>query len=165
MTEENERKINDCRLELNNISNWINKNNMHSNVRYLVAYSVVKASGTIEIIFKSMIYDLLAENVKLETQNYLTKMVIDSSCNPNTGNMSKILEQIDSDRKSGFDRIIKETTRGTEQKADLNSLVNLRNDIAHGRTIGSTINTVKRYFESGVAILNMLEKVLSDSSE
>ena len=160
MTDDNIRKISDCKLELNNIREWINKNNLHSNVRYLVAYSVVKASGTIEIVFKSMVYDLLAENASLETKSYLTRMIIDSSCNPSTGNIGKILEQINVDKKKAFDINIKEAPEGMEQKANLNSLVSLRNDIAHGRSIGSTINTVTKYFDSGVEVLNILDAVL-----
>lgn len=157
MTDENERKIDDCCNELTNIKSWIDKNPLDSNVRYLAAYAVVKASGTIEVVFKSMIYDVLADKVKLETQNYLTKMVIESSCNPSTGNMSNLLDQLDTQRKIKFNNMIK----GKTEKSDLNSLVSLRNDVAHGRTMNSSINTVKKYFESGVFILEKLEESLN----
>lgn len=156
MITEHLRKIDDCRIELNNIQQWINANRLHSNVRYLVAYAVVKASGTIEIIFKSMMCDFLSDNVKVETQTYLNKMLVDSSCNPSVGNMLRMLEQIDAERKENFN----DKTRGIRQKGDLNSLVSLRNDIAHGRTINATIRTVKQYFESGINILDILDKIL-----
>lgn len=160
MIEEYERKLTDCRVELTNIRQWIDGNKLNSNVRYLVAYSVMKASGTIEVVFKLMIYDFLAENVKEETQYYLTKMVVDSSCNPNTNNMSKMLEQIDTARRTIFDNRVK----GTQQKGDLNSLVVLRNDLAHGRTVNATINNVLKYYESGVYILNLLDEILSNAT-
>lgn len=156
MIAENTRRLDDCKLELDNIRVWINSNPLHSNVRYLVSYAVVKASGTIEIVLKSMVYDYLAEGAKIPTQAYLTKMIVDSSCNPNTHNISRMLEQIDATKKTSFESEIK----GSAQKGDLNSLVNLRNDIAHGRVISVTIGTVISYFESGRYILEKLEQVL-----
>ena len=157
---EYERKLDDCRIELRNIHQWIDANKMDSNVRYLVAYSVMKASGTIEVVFKLMLYDFLAENAKEETQYYLTKMIVDSSCNPNTNNMSKLLEQIDTVKRAVFDNQVK----GIQQKGNLNSLVVLRNDLAHGRTINATINNVTTYFESGVYILNILDTILKSTT-
>lgn len=156
MIAENVRKLDDCKSELNNIISWINKNPIHSNVRYLVSYAVVKSSGTIESVFKSMLYEYLADGTAPSTQAYLTKMIVDSSCNPSTGNIFRMLEQIDGELKEGFEDLIK----GIQQKADLNSLVNLRNDVAHGRVISVTIATVNNYFDSGRYILELLEQIL-----
>lgn len=156
MRTEYERQLNDCSTEISNIKSWINANTLDSNIRYLVAYSVVKASGTIEIVFKQMMYDALSDGAKEEAQTFLEKSIIDSSCNPNTGNISKMLEKSDSSRKALFDNIVK----GKQEKSDLNSLVNLRNDIAHGRTISTSINTIERYFQSGRWILQELENLL-----
>ena len=156
MTEEHKRSLQDCTDELNKIKMWIDKNPMHTNVKFLVAYAVIKSSGTIEIVFKSILHSFLSEDYKKETQTFLEKNIIDLSCNPNTGNISNLLGQIDAERKAEFDKKIK----GTQQKVDLNSLVGLRNDIAHGRDINQTINTVRRYFESGVKIINIMDSLL-----
>ena len=95
MKQEYQRKIDDCAVELSGIKTWIDHHQMDTNVRYLVAYSVVKASGTIELVFKQMLYDFLAANSISETQHYLSMMIIDSSCNPTTGNISKLVGQAD----------------------------------------------------------------------
>lgn len=160
MTEECLRKLNDCRDELTNIRRWINRNQLDSNVRYLVSYSVIRSSGAIEQVYKQMIYDFLSNQAKNETQYYLEKQIIDSSSNPSVGLMLKMLEQFDIQRKELFDSV----TKNTQEKGDLGSLVNLRNDIAHGRTNNPSINTVLRYFESGVVILNKLEAVLGGAT-
>ena len=125
-------------------------------MKYLVAYTVVKASGTIEIVFKSILHVFLAEGSKAETQLFLEKNIVDLSCNPSTGNIERLLEQIDNERKQSFSS----RTKGIQEKTDLNSLVSLRNDLAHGRSINVSINVVQRYFESGVKILSMLEAEL-----
>lgn len=150
------RIIEDCRDEIRKIETWINANPLESNVKYLVSYAVIKASGTIEIVFKRVIHSFLANGSKVETQNYLEKCIIDSSANPKTGMIEKYIEQFDSNRKDAFNNSIK----NTQEKADLNSLVSLRNEIAHGRDISTTIATVKKYYESGVEVLNILDSLL-----
>ena len=47
--------IADTRGELDSIRKWINDGNQFdSKTRYLISYAVVKASGTVEVIFKNM---------------------------------------------------------------------------------------------------------------
>ena len=157
MNTDETRKINDCLTELKSIKTWIDKNPLDSNTKYLVAYSIVRSSGSIEQVFKQLVFEFLAEKSKQETQYYLEKQIVDSSCNPNVGNMLRIMEQVDIQRRKRFDDL----TKGTQERQDLGSLVTLRNDIAHGRTNNPSINNVIRYFEAGVAIVNQLDQILS----
>lgn len=151
-----QRIIDDCSEELTAIRKWISKNPIDANIKYLVSYSVVKASGTIEFVFKQMIFDYLSVNANNRVKKYLEKHVIDSSCNPTTGAITKIVEQFDGQLAASFISII----NGIREKGDLNSLVELRNDIAHGRTNNPTIINVIQYFKSGVHILNVLYGLL-----
>lgn len=156
MNMENARSIEDCRDELRKIETWINKNPLDSNVKFLVAYAVVKSSGTIEVVYKRIIHSFLSEGSKKETQSFLEKSIIDASSNPTTGLMEKYIEKFDSIRKENFSNSLK----NSQEKTDLNSLVSLRNDIAHGRDISVSISIVKKYYESGIKILNKLEDLL-----
>ena len=157
MKQEYQRNIDDCRTEITNIKTWIDQNPIDTKVRYLISYAVVKTSGTIELIFKQMVYDFLAVNAISETQHYLSTMIVDASCNPTTGNISRILSQADGHKSSAFDAQV----NGSQDKVNLNSLVSLRNDLAHGRTNNPSINHVKTCFESGVSILQILDGVLN----
>ena len=143
MNSEHRRYINDCFDELDKIKNWIDKNRLDTNVKFLVAYAVVKASGTIEIVFKSILHEFLSEGCKEETRYFIEKNVVDNSCNPSVDNIKNLLDRVDSDRSKSF----VELTKGTRQKGDLSSLVKLRNDLAHGRDINTSIIEVKRYYE------------------
>lgn len=156
MNNDQKRQLDDCANELVKIREWINKNQLHSNIKFLVAYAVIKSSGTIEIVFKSILNSFLSEKCKEETAKFIEKNVVDNSCNPSTGRMSEFLGQFDTKRKDDFDS----KTKGIEEKNDLNSLVSLRNDIAHGRDIHVSIDTVKKYFESGRKIVEMLDGLL-----
>lgn len=116
--------------ELQEIRKWINadKNRFDTKTKYLIAYSVIKASGSIEVVFKQIIYDYLTREAGEKTATYIEKMILDSSCNPNTGNMSNLLQNISSEWKEQFDALVKESGK----KSKINSLVQLRNDFAHG---------------------------------
>ena len=145
--------IADTRGELDSIHKWINDGNQFdSKTRYLISYAVVKASGTVEVIFKNMIYNFLIVGANEKAKGYLEKAIIDSSCNPNTGNM---LQNISSEWKTLFDQQVKQSG----EKDKLNSLVQLRNDFAHGDSISVSIDTVIKYFDSAVKILNILDNV------
>jgi len=89
-------KLDDAKSELKEIRKWINsdKNKFDSKTRYLISYSVIKASGTIEVVFKHLIFDFLSIGALEETKTYLEKMIVESSCNPNTGNMSNLLQSV-----------------------------------------------------------------------
>ncbi len=150
--------LDDTRCEIYEIRKWINsdKNKFDSKTRYLISYSVIKASGTIEVVFKHLIFDFLSMGTQEDTKNYLEKMIVESSCNPNVGNMSNMLQSISNERRDIFDAKVKESG----YKPQINSLVQLRNDFAHGDSINVSIDTVITYFEASVEVLKILENVL-----
>ena len=49
--------------------------------------------------------------------------------------------------------------KASGEKDKLNSLVQLRNDFAHGDSIAVSIDTVIKYFDSAINILNILDEV------
>lgn len=150
-----ERLLLDCENELNQIKEWVDNNILDSNVRFLTLYSVIKSCSTIEVITKRLIYNYLSQNGNAAANKYLEKAIIDSSTNPKTGNIEKILQQIDNSLKETFHNQINEP-----DKINLNSLVRLRNDFAHGSNVNESINTVVNYFQSGKHILNQLNNIL-----
>ena len=150
--------IDDTRQEISNIKDWINKgrNQLDSKSKYLIAYCVIKSSGTVEVIYKNIIFDYLIIGAQTETRVYLEKKILDSSSNPNTGNIGDLLQNVSSSWKDQFDQDIKEGNI----KSDLNSLVQLRNDFAHGKNIHISIDTVLRYFESAEKVLYILDNIV-----
>lgn len=45
---------------------------------------------------------------------------------------------------------------------DLNSLIQLRNTFAHGNSINESIDTIIGYYESGMLVLEELDKVINN---
>ncbi len=148
--------LRDCEVELNSIQQWIHSNRLDSNVRFLTSYSVIKACGTVEYVFKQIVYDYLSSGANEEAKTYLNKSIIEASFNPSTGQMYRILEKINSDWRVGFENLIK----GSSQMGQLNSLVKLRNSFAHGSAITASINDVKNYYNAGIWILEKLCEVM-----
>ena len=91
MTGNNIQSIQDCQSELTNIKNFISKDPLGSMVRYLVSYSVIKSCGTIEIVFKDIIYNHLIKNANQEAIAYFSKNVKESSSNPKIDNICSLL--------------------------------------------------------------------------
>ena len=149
--------LRDCEVELNSIQQWIHSNRLDSNVRFLTSYSVIKACGTVEYVFKQIVYDYLSSGANEEAKTYLNKSIIEASFNPSTGQMYRILEKINSDWRVGFENLIK----GSSQMGQLNSLVKLRNSFAHGSAITASINDVKNYYNAGIWILEKLCEVMA----
>lgn len=152
-----ERLLQDCTIELNNIQQWISNHNLDSNIRFLTSYSVIKACGTIEIVFKQMIYDYLASGANDEAKAFLNKSIIEASFNPSPGQIYRLLEKINVAWKQDFERSIS----GTNQKGQLKSLVELRNSFAHGSVITASMNDIKNYYDAGIWILGKLDETIN----
>lgn len=150
----------DCKVELNNIQQWITNNILDSNVRYLTSYAVIKACGTIEYVFKQMMYDYLSNGANNEAKNFLNKNILEASFNPSPGQMYRILEKINLSWRRNFEREI----GGTNEKGQLKSLVDLRNSFAHGSAITASINDVKIYYNAGVWVLEKLSSVMQSNT-
>lgn len=161
------RKLDETTLELEEIKTWINQNKhrMENNVRFLISYAIIKSCGTVEVIFKNILYSHLAQNANPEARNYLCGMILESSCNPNTGSIEKMLDSMKADWRATFsDKIKPEYNNSINLKSDLNSLVQRRNDFAHGGNATISIESVIKYFSSGKTILHILDSVVSDTN-
>jgi hypothetical protein len=149
--------LNDCYDEMKKIKTWIDSNKIHSNVRFLVSYSVIKACGTIEFVLKQMIFDLLiAGGANEEAKNHFSKHILEASFNPSCGQIIQILSTINPTAKQAFETVI----HGTTKKGDLTSLIELRNSFAHGNSIAASIDDVIKYYDSGNWVLERLYIVL-----
>lgn len=156
MTGDSIQSIQDCQSELATIKNFITKNPLDTMVKYLVSYSVIKSCGTIEIVYKDIIYTHLIKNANSEAIAYFSKNIKDSSSNPKFDNICYLLKQINTNWNSTF-----KNTATDIDKQCLNSLVDLRNQLAHGNSITSTIDNIITYFNSGCNILNVLDSIVA----
>lgn len=86
--------------------------------------------------------------------------IIEASSNPSFGNMKKFLEEFNGVKANSFDQRL----AGSDLKGQFGSLVTLRNDVAHGRSINVSINTIYTYWQAGLAVLNVFDEVLAEEN-
>ena len=152
-------KLDDCSDELEKIKARINKDQFDDMVKVLQRYAIIKACGTIEYVVKTMIADHVDAGCGPELQNYISVNVRESSTNPTTGNISNLLGEFSSAGwKKSFDNAL---TSHNEEKASLNSLVQLRNDFAHGKSPTIGIIGIIKYFNHARTIVSLVEIALS----
>lgn len=156
MTGNNQFLINDCKDDLDRIDEFIISDPLNSLNSYLISYCVIRACGTIEMVVKNIIFDHLIIGATQETINYFEKDILESSWNPNCGAIQKILDKINPNWSAKF----QQDTNGIKEKGDLKSLVNLRNQFAHGQKITATISNVKDYFNGGCRIVEILDNIV-----
>ena len=152
-------QLDDCSRELQIIETHINNDKFNSLNPFLISYAVVKACGSIEVVYKNLIVDIIAVGSTTEAKNYLEKNIRNSSSNPTTGNIQRLLQDLNSTWAQQFEAQIK----GKDEKGSLSSLVSLRNDFAHGRSVTASIGNVKQYFEDAKTVLTWLESIVCGS--
>lgn len=159
MNGNNKETIEDCKEELEKIKKYICDNPLSSICQYLISYSVIRACGTIETIIKNIIFDRLSIGANQEAINYFEKQILESSWNPSCGKIQNILDIINSNWSQSFQA----ATKNTKEKSDLSSLLNLRNDFAHGQKITATIDNIIDYFEGSCNIVICLVNIIEQS--
>ena len=157
MTGDYESRLKDVLQELISIREWVNKNKSNVFAKYLISYAVIKSCARIEVLVKEILYNFLTEKSNEYAQSFVSSYIIDSSDNPSTGKIAKFLESFSGEMKEKFDAKLKEFS---SVKSDLNSLVTLRNNFAHGRDITATIDTIIHYYISGIKVIFILQQIL-----
>lgn len=130
-------------------------------VPYLTKYSLIKACGTIEIAYKAIIADYCSKYSKKQVKTFLTNKVRESSSNPSYSNICGILADFDDDWKSDFKEQIKNNPNFTRLQTSLKSLVDARNDFAHGGNPSVSFFDVVNYYKDSRKIIETLDDIVS----
>ena len=152
--------IADCQSEFAALSILIPQMGMASPVgRYLTHYSLIRACGTIEYSFKTILADF-HQNMSPQLSTYIDNKVRSNSCNPSYQNILSMLGDFDDNWKNNFKNQINAHPDKDRLLASLNSLNVNRNSLAHGH--GSTVpfSDIKVYFDDAVQVISILDSVV-----
>ena len=128
-------------------------------IPYLTKYAIIRACGTIEYSFKTIIADLHTGSPQV--LNYIDKTIRSSSMNPSLDNISRTLKQFDDNWKTDFKNKLNTHEHSDRLKTSLNSLNSARNSFAHGQTSTATFENIKSYFEDAVVIIDIVDAVVN----
>lgn len=127
--------------------------------RYLTHYSLIRACGTIEYSFKTIIADF-HQNMSPQLSTYIDNKVRSNSCNPSYQNILSMLGDFDDNWKNNFKNQINARPDKDRLLASLNSLNVNRNSLAHGHGSIVPFSDIKLYFNDAVQIINILDSVV-----
>jgi RiboL-PSP-HEPN len=156
------RILDDCDVDLKAVKSIIDSLGYTSNiVPYLNRYAIIKACGTVEVAFKSIITDHCSKRAKKQVKSYLSRRIRNSSSNPSSDKICELLGDFDKDWKKDFKDKLKSHSKYSSLTTSMQSLVDARNDFAHGGSPSVTIADVISYFSDFREVLVILDSIIS----
>ncbi len=153
--------LEDCKVDVDNVKSIIDSLGISSSITpYLSKYSVIKTCGAIEIAYKSIVADYCCHRSKQQVKNYIDYYIRESSSNPSYHNIVKILSSFDKRWATDFVDLVKEHPRSDQLQTSLQSLVDARNDFAHGGDPTVSIDDVIIYFQDSYEIMTLLDSII-----
>lgn len=127
---------------------------------YLTKYAVVRGCGAIETAFKAVIADFCSYGGKAQVKHFINRRVREGSANPSLHMIQKFMADFDPSWTPAFEALLKQEANRQQLTMSLKSLVNARNDFAHGGNPTVTINDVVQYFQHSVRIIEILDTIV-----
>ena len=129
-------------------------------VPYLTRYSIIRACGAIETSFKSLIADYCSYRSKKQVKTFIDLRVRGTSSNPSYDNICRLLKAFDSNWHIDFKNEINNHPRKNNLMTSLQSLVNARNDFAHGGHPSTSMSNLITYFKDSKEIIEVLDQTI-----
>ncbi len=156
-----ERILNDCQSELNNIGKIIIRLGVFDNViPYLTKYVLIKACGTIEQSYKTIIADCCEKGQSPQVQTYIRSKFRESSRNPSLTNIHNSLIEFDPKWNNKFKSRLRRRRNATKLRTSLKSLNAARNDFAHGGNPTISFKSICDYYDDALIIVKILDRVV-----
>lgn len=118
-------------------------------------YITVLVSGYLEVSVQSTL-DLYAQKRSSPSVASFVSDRLEGFVNLNSDRIGQLLGAFDSSWRESFETFLDE-----EKKAAVNSVVGLRNTIAHGRDTGVTLGSIQRYYQQCDLVVSFIENLCS----
>jgi RiboL-PSP-HEPN len=158
--QEAQNNIDRCVAELQRIYHLIEGHGTSPIVPFLTNYSIVRACGTIEFCFKTVISDSLSGH-STQIANYIDHTIRNSSMNPSKSNICSTLKKFDEEWNTKFKNQLKNHEHSDRLNSSIDSLNSLRNSFAHGDPLSSSFDDIRNYFKDSVIIIKILDEIVN----
>lgn len=161
MKTELQDQINTCTNELHDIDTKIASLPFFDpTTMYLTNYALIKASGTIEYVYRSIVADYFSSYPIHQIHTYLEKTVRSSSMSATYSNMCKLLGNFDDIWNKNFKKAVDNHPDKQRLLDSSQSLVNNRHTFAHGRTPTATFSDIQNYYNDAIILINIFDSVV-----
>lgn len=153
--------IHECTTELNEIAQRINGLPSLDKMRlYLTNYALIKACGTLEFVFRSIIADFFDQSPLIQIHTYLEKTVRSGSMSATYDNMSGLLGKFDDSWRNNFKSLVQQHANSQRIISASNSLVANRHLFAHGKAPTASFNDILQYYQDTLELIQILDTVV-----
>lgn len=153
--------LNDCDSELDEIKLILKKiGRFDQQVSYLTRYSIILSASSLELFYKKLITDKCEAGGSSQLRFFLGRKFGKSPINLKYDSLCRSLTDFDKNWNSHFKDNLCKLKSADEWKTSLDSLIDLRNEFAHGGRPTVTFTDIKTYFKHSRRIMNVLERSL-----
>ena len=157
-----EEVLNRCKADLEQALAGINGVGKSSLIApFITKFAIIRACGAIEIAVKSIVVDYCTKDSNLQVKNFISKKIKEKSLNPSFKMICNVISDFDKEWKEKFKSEVESLTEKTKLLVSLQSLVDARNEFAHGGNPGSSIEDILAYFNDGCQIIQVLDDIIS----
>lgn len=161
MKSELQNLINECTAEIDDIGLRIAAMpTLDKGIRYLTNYALIKASGTAEFVYRSIVADYFSALSNSRIDTYLDKQIRKGSMSAKYEEMQKLLGKFDEQWKKDFQRAVQARPNKDRLIDASNSLVANRHNFAHGKNPTATFNEIKQYYLDVIELIMIFDSVV-----
>lgn len=155
-------QLTQCRSELVHVETTIaTVGIMSPMVPYLTKYAVIRACGSIEVSFKALVADFCSKRSKAQVKRFIHLRIRKGSANPSQQNIMNTLHAFDESWSKKFKANLKADPDKQRLLVSLQSLVDARNEFAHGGSPTLSISDVLRHFDHARRVVVHVDTVIA----
>lgn len=161
MKQELQDMLADCTAELNDIEVRINSlPSLDKGRQYFTNYALIKACGTVEFVYRSIVADHFSQLSNSRIDTYLDTTVRQGSNSAKYENMKKLLNKFDHQWGDSFHTTVQGLGNGSRLIDASNSLVTNRHNFAHGKAPTATFLEIKQYYLDVVQLITVFDSIV-----
>ena len=124
---------------------------------YLAGYLCVMASGVYETAIETLFCEYAKKNGNPEICTFMRETMDKTFRNPDSGKIKEYLKRLDTGWAQKLDGLLQ---AGTHDCTGLDSIVNNKNQLAHGLLCSATVADVEKFHGQSVPVISAIEGLL-----
>lgn len=129
-------------------------------IPYLTQYALIKACGTVEFVYRSIVADYFDQFGICQIDKYLDKNVRQGSMSPKYEKMNELLKAFDDTWSDSFRNAVNILPDKNRIISSADSLVRNRHLLAHGRVPTATFNEIMNYYNDVIILIQILDSIV-----